>query len=1665
MPSCRSVAVALGLGLAASVLVSTPAAANPAGSGLVINEVYGAGGNSGALYNADFVEILNPTGASIDLLGKYVSYRSSSGSAGGSPIALKGSLPAGEQFVVRMSATAGSASAVPADLVASPTVSMAAGGGQVFLTDNAQAITATGQMAGRDHVIDMVGLDGSTSYEGTGAGPTATATSSAQRTGGTDTDNNTADFSLAAPTPTGCGCFTAANVGSKSIAEIQGTTDTSPFVYDTATTRGVITAAYPTGGFNGFFMQTEGTGGATDATAGSDGVFVFGSQAMASTPTVGDFVEVTGSVSEFAGSTQLTPAAGGVVKINDEAHTAPVALPALPTTEASREAHESELFDPDTAFTVTNTFNTNNFAEIGLATGDEPLIAPTEVARPGTPEADAVAADNAVRAITLDDGSSSNFIGSANGTPTPWITPTDSVRVGAGATLHTPVVLDWRNNVWKIQPLSQVTGQGTEVATFENTRGDNAEPQSVGGDLKLATFNVLNYFPTTGEEFDALPNTTCSYFNDRDGVHIGVNSCTPDGPRGAATTVSFQRQQAKTVTAINKLGADIVSLEELENSAKFGKNRDFAIANLVDALNAAAGAGTWAFVPSPAPEDRPTVAQEDVIRTGFIYKPASVATVGSSRILVDETHFGNAREPLAQAFKPAGAGDDRAFSVIVNHFKSKGSGVDDGTGQGNANPDRVGQANALVSFADQFAADRATDAVFLAGDFNSYSKEDPMQVLYDDGYEPIESDTEGEETYSFSGLVGSLDHVLGNAAAMELVTGADVWNINSPEPVAYQYSRFNYNVTQFFDATNPFGASDHDPEIVGLNTVPAPVDVQILGTNDFHGRLANNPTGTEAGAAVLAGAVKQLRGDNPNTVFAAAGDLIGASTFDSFIQDDKPTIDALNEAGLEVSAVGNHEFDKGYDDLVNRVMADYNADTNPRGGAEWKYLGANVKFKDDGSDALDGTWIKDMNGVQVGFVGTVTEHLPELVSPGGISEIEVTDIVGATNQAANDLKAEGADVVVMLVHEGAPGTDCAKMDDDPTSDFGSIITGVNNNVDAIVSGHTHLAYNCSFPVEGWTGRPVTDRPVVSAGQYGSNLNRLVFTVDRATGEVQAKSQQLLALKTGQTANYPSDAATTAIVQAAVDKANELGKQELGQIAGPFNRGKLANGTTENRGAESTLGNRVAEVQRWATETPEAGGAEIAFMNPGGLRADMVGDGTGSFPRTLTYRQAADVQSFANTLVNMQLTGADIESALEQQWQPAGASRPFLRLGASEGFTYTYEPPAAGSPTGTKGEVTQMWLNGEPIDPAQTYSVTVNSFLSTGGDNFPAFNNGTEKRDTGKVDLEAMVDYMAEFANPEQGDVPLRVDYTQRAVGIKFPATAPAAYQPGDTVAFDVSSWSFTTAPDAKDTDVAVSLNGNEVGSFPLDNAAPAALPGFDDQGRAAVSFTLPAGTPAGEQVLTLTGETTGTTTEVPVTVEAAPAATSTTSATATPDTVKVKKGTSTLDITVESVGTATPTGTVEAWRNGVLLGSAELDAAGHAPIEVGPFTNVGTKTIEVRYLGDEATTSSETTVDIEVVKRNPTIVVDREPRRVIADETRTVLMVDVRAGDIIPTGRVQVRRGGEVLQTGRLDEAGTVRLRLPVFNRAGEKTVRVVYAGDDDVLTGSEDYTITVINR
>ena len=748
------------------------------------------------------------------------------------------------------------------------------------------------------------------------------------------------------------------------------------------------------------------------------------------------------------------------------------------------------------------------------------------------------------------------------------------------------------------------------------------------------------------------------------------------------------------------------------------------------------------------------------------------------------------------------------------------------------------------------------------------------------------------------------------------------------------------------------------------------VYVNVAATNDFHGRIRSN--GVEAGAAVLAGAVDQMRDTWPNTVFAAAGDLIGASTFESFIAHDKPTIDALNAAGLDVSAAGNHEFDQGYDDLRNRVMAPYDADTNPYGGAEWKYIAANVVVKDSGDPALDPTFVKtfnpgDPNEVKVGFVGAVTEHLPELVSPAGIADIDVTDIVTSVNTEADQLKADGVDAVVLLVHEGAASTDCATMDDDPTSDFGSIISGVDENVDAIVSGHTHLAYNCTFPVEAWqadSAHPVKARPVVSAGQYGYNLNRLGFTISPDDNKILNISQTLVPLtecvsgcgtsSASFAPLFPADPEVASIVDAAVADADVKGAVKLGEIADGFSRAyrpKAGGGSEENRGGESTLGNLVAEAQRWATESDTFGGAQIAFMNPGGLRKDMLG-APGGYPADVTYKQAADVQPFANTLVNMTLTGSQVETVLEQQWQPAGASRPFLRLGTSQGFTYTYDPEAH--------EVTGMWLNGEPVVADQDYSVTVNSFLASGGDNFTELANGTGRRDTGQIDLEAMVDYLAEFGTDAD---PLPVDFAQHAVGVAFPADAPATYAPGATVAFGVSSLAMSGAGDEQDTELMVALDGDDVGTTPVDNTVAASTP-YDESGTASVSVDLPGDLAVGDHTLTLTGPTTGTVVTVPIAVGAVKAQ-STTEASVRPATIVVRKTRASVKVSVSAAGVGAE-GTFRLRAAGQTYSGTLKD--GHASVRLEPFNRTGKKTVTVVYLGNDSTTRSRTALTIRVVR-------------------------------------------------------------------------------------------------
>jgi len=1122
---------------------------------------------------------------------------------------------------------------------------------------------------------------------------------SLQRIDGTWTGPAPASFGAvnappAEPEPGAC----VVDAATHTIAEVQGTGDATPIPPTaTVTVEGVVTADWRAGNVNGMAIQTPGTGGAgrpVAAGTASDGIFVyFGTDPSGQPPiAIGDAVQVTGSVVEFGGQTQIATASSAATGIcaTDQAVPEPTPL-ALPLDAAARESAEGMLVAPAGPYTVSDTYQSDSFGQVFLAAGEDRARIPTDLARPGSAEALAARADNEARRILLDDASNLNLVSA--GQQPPYYGPDSPLRVGDRVEAFGPLVLGYGFDHWRLQPTTLVTA-ATPAAERTRFRADNPRttaPNDVGGDLRVASFNVLNFF-----------------------VNYGGDA------RGAADEAAMIRQRDKIVAAITTLDADVVALQEIENSVRFPNGGQDALVQLVAALNAADGAGTWAHVATPA--EMPPASAQDVIASAIIYKPAAVEPVGASRTVDDETVWHNAREPIGQTFRAGEA----TVTVIANHLKSKstssaatGDNADTGDGQGAFNGDRRRQAASVLALADEMATAAGSDEVLLLGDFNSYTFEDPMQVFYDDGLVALDHEHGAAPTYVFSGESGTLDHAVATPALAERVTGIDVWEINATEAYPFQY-----DANPAFYAPDPYRASDHNPVVIGLDTggevePTGPVDLQILTINDFHGRLESPGNDAEdrpiGGAAQLAGLVGRLRGENPYTSFVSAGDNIGASAFVSAIQDDTPTLDVLNHLGLEVSAVGNHEFDKGFDDLSGRVTDQ----------AEFPYLGANVYR--DGARVLPAYEVVTHGGVDIGYVGVVTQETPSLVAPDGIAGLEFRDPVAEAEAVAADLSdgsdANGeADVVVLLVHEGAPAESIDSAEDlegDPV--FGPIMD-VSDDVDAIVSGHTHQPY--AFVATKPNGEP---RPVLQAEDYGKRIGRITLTVDPATGEIEDPTAELVPV-----VGVTPDPTVADMVAGYKAEADVLGEVEIGSITADALRARTPSGG-EDRGSESVLGNLVADAQLHGTRAPERGGAQLALMNAGGLREDLLYAPDG----IVTYGEAFAVQPFANDVVTKTYTGAELKQVLEEQWQPTGASRPVLWLGVSQGFTYEYDSSRA---RGERVDASSMRLDGEPIDPAGTYRVAINAFLASGGDNFATLAGGTDRKATGDNDLILLRDY-------------------------------------------------------------------------------------------------------------------------------------------------------------------------------------------------------------------------------------------------------------------------------------------------------------------------------------
>ena len=429
-----------------------------------------------------------------------------------------------------------------------------------------------------------------------------------------------------------------------------------------------------------------------------------------------------------------------------------------------------------------------------------------------------------------------------------------------------------------------------------------------------------------------------------------------------------------------------------------------------------------------------------------------------------------------------------------------------------------------------------------------------------------------------------------------------MWEINANESTAFNFGRFNTNKTDFFDADTPFAGSDHNPEIIGIE-----VDrhAQRAGHPDHRQqRLPRAPARQQLrrwrGPARRCGEVAEGHvGRRATRSFVAAGDLIGASTFESFVQKDKPTLEALNAAGLEVSAVGNHEFDPGYDDLLDRVMQPYDADDNPYGadgGLDWEYIGANVVWDDDpdaaarSRPATRSCCRRAPRTSAAGSPSASSVRSPRTCCPWSTRTASRASrsppIAAAVNDYANQLKAAGADMVVLLVHEGAPSTNCATMDD-PGLGRSATCSGTSTpNIDAVISGHTHLEYACSFPVPRVGRRePIKERPVVSAGQYGVALDQLVYSFDTTTGEPVDVTFNNVGVKgPGSTLfSYPEDPTVKAIVDQAVADAVGPGTVVARQDRRPVQAGPA--------------GRRRHREPRWRVDAGQPGRRDPAVGDP------------------------------------------------------------------------------------------------------------------------------------------------------------------------------------------------------------------------------------------------------------------------------------------------------------------------------------------------------------------------------------------------------------------------------------------------------------------------------------
>jgi 5'-nucleotidase len=543
--------------------------------------------------------------------------------------------------------------------------------------------------------------------------------------------------------------------------------------------------------------------------------------------------------------------------------------------------------------------------------------------------------------------------------------------------------------------------------------------------------------------------------------------------------------------------------------------------------------------------------------------------------------------------------------------------------------------------------------------------------------------------------------------------------------------------------------------------------VQLLAFNDFHGHLEPNTPGTvqvgqsrnpttgaivnqtvpAGGAEYFARHMKNLRATNPNTITVGSGDLVGASPLLSGLFHDEPTVEALNVVGLDVSGVGNHEFDEGLAEIYRLLNGgchptDGCQDGDGFLGAVYNYLAANVFFAGTNTTVLPEYEIRKVGNAKIAFIGLTLEGTPLIVTPSAIEGLEFRDEIQTVNALTTKLRREqGVRAFVVLLHEGGfqqapfsnansaaglPGWAGINSCDNLGGAIVDITNGLSDEVDVVVSGHTHAQYNCS----GSTA--IDGKVVTSAASFGRLITDIDLVIDHESKDIKSKTARNVIV----TQDVAKDPAVTAILEKYRVIANPIANRVVGSVTETLLSGRDAGGDPDGDG-ETPLGSVIADAQLEATAPSDFGGAVIAFMNPGGIRAPIRYEqiSGGEDPGEVTYGELFSVQPFGNTLTVKTCTGAVIQRLLEQQFDnPAAGQRRILAT--SRGFRYSWSSTAAAGDRVPNSSVT---LNGAPLVDTQSYRVEMNSFLADGGDGFSAFRDCTNQLG-GEVDLDALVRY-------------------------------------------------------------------------------------------------------------------------------------------------------------------------------------------------------------------------------------------------------------------------------------------------------------------------------------